>query len=305
MEYDIEAYLEGKLSGAALQRFEEELRSNPDFRSEVKQRKQMMRHLNQQWLREQVDEALKEQGPPSNRAFRGPLFAILLLVGLTALFYWSDPKTENQPSTPPTEESSVPPSEPSNAPAPPTEDPESKSNSNNKEEKSTPAPPIAQGDPIKSLPAPDFPAPQVRGSQANQEEWKAFLDAIWYTQFPPPQTSFNPPFEEAASLITERRFPQAYIRLQQLERKISPNDSLNFLKAYCLLEMGEGAEANRYWAQQQQAPKNWEASIEWYRGLSFLLSGDRSQAVLIFEKIAGDAAHPYAQASQKALKRLQ
>jgi tetratricopeptide (TPR) repeat protein len=92
--------------------------------------------------------------------------------------------------------------------------------------------------------------------------------------------------------------------LQRLERKLPENDTLRLLKGYCLMEMGEGAEALIYFEKLKGKKPDWELTLEWYRGLSSLLTGDKEQAMAIFSKIAAEPRHPYREQSKKAIQVL-
>jgi len=80
---------------------------------------------------------------------------------------------------------------------------------------------------------------------------------------------------------------------------------LHYLRAYCLLETGEGQEALLHFAQIQNRPLAREPQLQWYRGLTLLLADKRSEAIALFNVIAANAGHPYRRQARKALKLLQ
>lgn len=310
MEYDIEAYLEGNLTEADLAAFEAELASNPAFQEEVNLQSQIRQHLKQQLLREQVGAALNKPDATSNKPSWLPLLGLALLV-LMGNYFFNSPKSS--PSVSP-EETIVPQELPaeSNTPTAPPANQTPESLPSPPSQKTTPPPkeqpvkqPIAQNNPSQPLSAPPYPGPKVRGAQAGDDAWKALIDALWYTNFPPATLTPQPPYQAPAQLLVERNFPRAYVSLQRLERAAANNDTLRYLKGYCLLEMGEGATAIRYFEKLEEGLPQQQEQLEWYRGLAYLISGEREQAMVIFKKIITVKDHSYHLESKKAVSRLQ
>lgn len=165
--------------------------------------------------------------------------------------------------------------------------------------------PIAENQSTKALSPPLFPSPNIRGSNQENEAWKALLNQIWYTEYPPANMQFDAPFDKVDQLLKERDFSKAYVRLQLLERKMPENDSLHFLKGYCLLEMGEGTEALRYFDYLADKQANWNGHLQWYRGLANLISGAQEPAVANFRTIQSQTGHPFQAEAKKAAELLQ
>ncbi|MBC7774715.1 MAG: hypothetical protein H7246_04690, partial [Phycisphaerae bacterium] len=161
--------------------------------------------------------------------------------------------------------------------------------------------PIAQNN---GLPSPRFPAPNIRGENSENKEWKALLNQVWYTDYPMVDLSSSEPFSKADQSLRTRDFNTAYVQLQRLERKLPENDTLQFLKGYCLLEMGEGAEALRYFSGLEQEHADWSMRLDWYRGLAQLLQGDKQTAKAVFEKIAATPTHTYRKQAGRARQLL-
>lgn len=164
--------------------------------------------------------------------------------------------------------------------------------------------PIAQIKPSPNIPAPRFPSPNVRGENQENPARKALLDQIWYTEYPPAGIALNDRFAPAGALLKSRDFNSAYVQLQRIERKLPENDTLSLLKGYCLLEMGEGAEALVYFQRIQGNPAAWAPALQWYQGLGYLLTDDRVNAVKTFRTISNTAKHPYQDQSKKAIQLL-
>ncbi len=163
--------------------------------------------------------------------------------------------------------------------------------------------PIAQVEP--SLPPPPYGAPATYLRGGNQEETrenKKRLDELWYTGYP--LTGLSPAEQYLAvdELLRKRTFTTAYVRLQRLDRQLAPNDTLRYLQAYTLLEMGQGLEALALLDQLEQPPAAWLPQAEWYRGLAALLADDKAMAMGIFRKIAKKTNHPYQLQAKKALQ---
>ena len=83
------------------------------------------------------------------------------------------------------------------------------------------------------------------------------------------------------------------------------NDTLRYLKGYCLLEMGEGNEALTYFEPLQGRHAAWEPQLQWYRGLAMLLADKRPEALALFKRVAAKSGHLYRRQAEKALKLLQ
>lgn len=165
--------------------------------------------------------------------------------------------------------------------------------------------PVASNKRPNEVSAPRYPAPVMRGENTGNKAWKALLDKVWYTDYPRADLVLTPPFAPSDQLLQARDFNNAYVQLQRLERNMPANDTLRFLKGYCLLELGEGAEALGYFEQLEQRQPAWKMQLEWYRGLSLLLTGDRVKALSLFRKIGADPGHSYLQQSKKAIRLLE
>lgn len=162
--------------------------------------------------------------------------------------------------------------------------------------------PIARAE----LPPPAYGAPDtyLRG-QTEQKEGKELLDQLWYTGYPLTGLKPGERYLVIDELLRERTFTTAYVRLQRLDRQVTPNDTLRYLQAYTLLEMGQGAEALTLLDQLEAPPSQWLPQVQWYRGLAALLAGDKTGALGVFREIAGQAKHPYRQQAKKALELYQ
>ena len=183
----------------------------------------------------------------------------------------------------------------------------------NKSENNTPHPPqknkkrytgpIAETTPDE-LDSPLYPSPNIRGENSENPAWKALLDKIWYTDYPLANTLLSEPFKPADQLLKSRDFNNAYVRLQRLERNLPPNDTLRLMKGYCLLEMGEGAEALVSLDGLETQQPNWNAQLEWLRGLALVLSGQKEKAIAQFKSIVSQTKHPYRLQSERAVELL-
>src|SRR5690606_9050262 len=138
-----------------------------------------------------------------------------------------------------------------------------------------------------------YPAPNIRGGGPQDTALANLLDRIWYMDFPPAGARFAPPFDETGQLLQERDFSKAYLRLELLERTKTGNDTLRFLKGYCLLEMGQGGQAAGYLEQTGDDKPIWSEYWQWYRALGLLSSGDRDEAKRILEKIRKAPKHHF------------
>lgn len=298
-KYDIEAYLNGELSAAERQAFEAELAANPALAKEVALLRQLTEDLGDAMLWERVSTA---RALPDGRAkwqwwtFAG---AVLLFGGL--LWYSLGlPPGKTEPPAAPAGQSAAPELPPAELQPIATDTP-----STVPKNAPTSDRPIAINTPPAGLQPPLHPAPQLRGNNSADTTRKALLDALWYTDYPPKGASFTGQFAEVDALLQQGDFSKSYARLQLLERKNPTNDTLFFLKGYCLLERGKGGEALRYFDKIENETPFGKELLEWYRGLALLLLGDDSQAKKVFSVISISPAHSLKQQAQRALEILE
>ncbi len=290
--YDIEAYLIGELNPEEQQAFEAELAANPAFAEEVARQRQLTADIEDAVLWERVATARSRR----NQWQVWRWMAILALVlGAGGVWWYVQHFSAEKKETPapPTEQSSPEPV------APPAE-----ADQPAREQERPPAvnQPIAADNPDRTLPPPAHASPQLRGQGMANPGRKALLDAIWYTQYPPAGWQLVGPFRQVDELLRQRDFSKSYARLQLLERKMPTNDTLYFLKGYCLLERGMGDEAQQYFGQIENKSVAGNDLLEWYRALAFLLSGEDDQAEKIFKDMAGRPAHAFKRQAKRALE---
>jgi len=297
--FDIEAYLDGSLTDDALAAFQQEMRDNPAFAREVEQQQKISQLLKNQMLREHVTSTLSAK--PRTGLFRRWWLTVGALLILSAVYFFVFYKAPKDVLMPGDRKQEIQPSSPSNpAPAKAPDNPTLE-----QAPKPRPSQPIAYNRPSGSF-KPDYPAPNIRGQQDGNSAWQKTLDQLWFTQFPPQNTTFSAPFSEVVQLLTARDFPNAFVELETLEQQNAQNDTLRLLKAYCLLEMGEGAEALRYFDQLELNGRQsqWNTYLEWHRALSLLTIGEPEKALPKFRKMAVTPGHPFRKQSLKALEVL-
>jgi predicted Zn-dependent protease len=128
---------------------------------------------------------------------------------------------------------------------------------------------------------------------------------VWHTDYPPPGFAVSGRFAQADALLKTRDFTGAYVQLQRLERNLPANDTLRFMKGFCMLEMGEGVEALTYLEGLGSRQPAWKMQVEWYRALGLLLSGDTRKARAAFRDIGATPGHTYRQQGMKAAQLLE
>jgi hypothetical protein len=298
-KFDIEAYLDGNLSGDELEAFRQEMTENPAFARQVEQQRKISQHLRTQLLREHVASALSVK--PRTGVFRwlGLAGGTLLILLVVYLFVFQ--KAPKDTPVPGETKQEIQPAAPTNpAPAKTPDNPTLE-----QAPKPRPSQPIAYNRPSGSF-KPDYPAPNIRGQQDGNSAWQKTLDQLWFTQFPPQNTTFSAPFSEVTQLLTARDFPNAFVELETLEQQQTQNDTLRLLKAYCLLEMGEGAEALRYFDQLELNGRQsqWSTYLDWHRTLCHLAIGEKEQALPVLRKMSKSSGHPFHQQSLRALEVL-
>ncbi len=163
--------------------------------------------------------------------------------------------------------------------------------------------PIAQVRPSERLANPRYPAPEItliRGDQESNKTFQTLLNQLWYTDYPLRGLTSKDPFKQADENLKNRDFNAAYIALNRLENQMAVNDTLRYLKGYCLLEMGEGNEALANFDPLQGRHAAWEPQLQWYRGLAMLLAGERAKALDLFRQVKTLPKHPYRKQAEKA-----
>ncbi|MCB0644752.1 MAG: hypothetical protein KDC44_24070 [Phaeodactylibacter sp.] len=303
--HEIEKYVSGEMAADEQAAFEQEMQQNPALSAEVARYRQLTGDLGDIALEDRISEALqhlpihRDQKPGRWWLLLG-LLSLLLLAGLFFYPAQSDADLQNLQSSPVPQPNPDSTAQFENQISPPIEQ---------EEEAERPAikKPIAGIEPGEQPVSPRVqPAPKLRGSgTAADTARQALLDAIWYTQYPPAQASFGVPFGQVDTLLRKSDFSGAYARLQLLERQGSAGDTLAFLKGYCLLERGEGAEALRYFDQIAKPQVFGSQLLNWYKGLALLLQGEQAAAKRQFEKIAQQQDQPLYPYALNALKKLE
>lgn len=298
---DFDQYLNGEMNNGERRRFEQALSADPALQAELRVREGLRQLRLEQKVR-QV--ATDRKGWEHKRNWRRLLLGCALagLVGL-AVFVWV--RKEPIPPTPPS--SQWPTQEtPAVEPSQPTEKEEVAPTLPEKKEGKPGSQPIAETQLPDDLPLPAYPSPNVRGEEGSEDKaWKALLDQVWYADYPPAGIVPSEAFAQADQLLKSRDFNKAYVRLQRLERNLPASDTLRLLKAYCLMQMGEGAEALGYFEKLEEQQPNWQPHLQWYRGLSLLLTGERAKALAEFKRIAAAPKHPYNKQGERAVGVLE
>ncbi len=295
---DFDKYLSGEMTDGERQRFKQVLAGDPALQTELRVR-EGLRQLRLQKKVEVVATARKDW--ERQRNWRRILVGFVLagLVGL-AIFVWvkNEPLPPTSPSTQWPNQEAAPTVDPSQ----PTEKEEVAPVLPEKKEAKPGRQPIAEAQPSGgSLPPPaDFP--NLRGEEAAASEMKNLLGQVWYAQYPLSGMKPAEVFAEANALLMGREYEKAYAKLQRLERKLPDSDTLRMMKGFCLMYMGEGTEALRYFDDVGEQPLPTQQLLEWYRGQCLLLSGKREEALVVFRKIAADPKHLYQRQGQQAMK---
>lgn len=297
---ELDQYLSGKMSDKERRRFEDRLHQEPNLQAELYVRQ----GLSQLRLQKKVADAAAARKKMTQDRFRRRLLIGFLVSGAVILLLFV--VLRDRPVKPSSHISPTGQQQPGgqNLPDSDTLQREEKTQSlpeiPDKSKKTPSRQPIAQTSP-EELPPPLYPGPNVRGSNSDNKAWKAMLDQLWYTDYPAAGFAIPATFSETDQLLKARDFNKAYVRLQRLERTLPENDTLRYLKGYCLMEMGEGAEALTYFENLEKTLPGLEPQLQWYRGLCLLLTGDREKAAIEFKKIAALARHPYSLQSKRAV----
>ncbi len=147
----------------------------------------------------------------------------------------------------------------------------------------------------------------IRGDADENKALKAILNQVWYVDYPLTRLKVSPAFKQADESLKQRDFTTAYLQLDHLlESNLveADNDTLRYLKGYCLLEMAEGNEALTYLNPLQGRHAAWEPQLQWYRGLAMLLTDERKKALALFKQLEAQPLHPYRRQAGKAVGLL-
>jgi len=260
---------------------------------------QVMEGLAELRLEAKVREVAAQRQALRRRGFWQRIFVSIVALALVAYAAYLILGQKQTPAPPPTQQ-------PQQQPIPPsTGDPDIPFiKPQDKKENA----PIAQVNPGERLPNPSHLAPEItmmRGDEETNKALKALLDQIWYTDYPLKSVKVSGSFKQADESLKKRDFTAAYLELGQLEGQMAENDTLRYLKGYCLLEMAEGEEALTYLDPLQGRHAAWEPQLQWYRGLAMLLADKRPEALALFKRVAAKPGHLYRRQAEKALKLLQ
>lgn len=300
---DIEKYLAGEMTAEEQAAFDAEMERNPALAKEVAFLRQLTENIETAVLDERVKQALKDLPPdaPANSKYQWWLVLVLAAILVMALLFSQKDEPQPRRVAPPPAAAPTP---DSLQQAPPRANPDLPSSQETETEKTTSQPerPIAQNQPNENTFSP-VPAPRLRGQGASTDTARqALLDAAWFTEYPPQGLEVGEAYLQVDELLRQGDFSKSYARLQLLERKMPANDTLLFLKGYCLLQRGEGGEALRYFDKMENEKPFGKDLLEWYRGLAFLLSGEDGKAKKIFRDISAKPAHAFNRQARQALK---
>lgn len=254
---------------------------------------QVMEGLTGLRLEAKVREVAAERAALRRRAFwQNILVSVVALVLVAGAAYLFLREEEAMPSVPQQQEQRSAP-QANNSTIPTEKTPDKKENA-----------PIAQLRPEERLPNPRYAAPEatmIRGDEDADKALQALLDQIWYTDYPLVGLKVGSSFGKADAYLRKRDFTGAYLELDRLAGQTVDNNALLYLKGYCLLEMGEGAEALvNFDAIQQDSHTTWVPQLQWYRGLAMLLADKRTEALALFKQLAAQPKHPYRRQAEKA-----
>ncbi len=257
---------------------------------------QVMEGLSELRLESKVREVAIERQALRRRGFWQRIFVYLVALALVAgaAYWFLESKQTTAPLPIPQQQQPI---APPTDPGVPTEKPQDKKEST----------PIAQISPSERLPNPRYTAPDVtmiRGDEETNKALKALLDQIWYTDYPLKGLKAGTSFQQADESLKKRDFTAAYLELERLESQNAQNDTLRYLKGYCLLEMAEGNEALAYFDPLQGRHAVWEPQLQWYRALAMLLADKRMEALVLFKQIAAQPKHPYRRQAERTVGLL-
>ncbi len=300
---EIEKYLAGEMTAKEQAAFEAAMEQNPALAEAVRFVRQLTEDIETAELDKRVKAALHNLPPARAERSKYRWWPLLILAAalLVAALFFLIKRPAPQPApieTPPVD--SVQQAPPQAGTGRPATDETPEKNSTTRPDR-----PVALNQPDRNTRT-AMPAPLLRGNNAAPDTGRqALLDAVWYSEYPPEWLQLREPFSRVDALLRQRAFSKSYAQLQLLERKMPANDTLFFLKGYCLLERGEGSEAIRCFDRIKDNNLAGTDLLEWYRGLAYLLSGEDAKAKNTFRKISTKPGHALQEQAGRALKLLE
>ncbi len=289
MNFEIESYLNGEMSESERRNFEAKLGNDPALMQETEDARYLLELVKNQLLREkinsldkqEVQERREQKGRPNLWISGIALFLLVvcaIIIGITKNELPGNPamKTDEPVMDPWTEPESkeLPPPTPNNSP---------QVIPNNS----------SQGSKKQFALQPPAGTSGVRGSsKSSGREWMQFIESVWQTKFNENPTNYGVRFSKIIELLNAGKYPDAYVQLQFEKIELTANDTLNFLKGYCLLEMKEGSEALKHF-DEIKAGNPWKDKIDWYRVLAYLLMGDLENVRKKSEDIIREKEHSF------------
>lgn len=296
-----EKYLLGEISEAERASLEQELKNNPELRIQFEKDRAFMESLQNVMLRRTIKAALSTPDTPQQNVKSNKRRLTWIMLPVVLLFVswlvWNNFTV----STPVPPDEMAPPAQVPVKPELPATHPPGADEENKQvveKEKREPGGQMAQA---------SIAPHSLRGLRGNGQKhtpWADLVVKIWDAPFLFTPASFGERYQPVASYLSKNNTVEAYLLLRKLEMQSPGNDTLAFLKGYCLMQMWEGEEAWRYFSQISDKQHPWVDEVQWYEGLCHLLTGEKVDAIAVFMYIAGQKKHPYRSQAAKALKLL-
>ncbi|MCB0519271.1 MAG: hypothetical protein H6577_00345 [Lewinellaceae bacterium] len=309
MRIDFEKYFQGELNEEERRRLEQELAENTELKAQFEQDQDFLEQLETQLLREKVKAAMAGSAGANDAPAptKGRSLWWLLAVGVAALLIawavWNpfsngpSPVTPVAPNAPPS--TTWPAGEA--APAAPETAPEAPAPTEQPRPANPPGRPIAETlpDPVEA-----HALEGVRGESKENSPWQALVEKVWYAPLPGKVENFPTGYRPALQMLKAGKTMDAFMALEELGSSQPANDTLSFLKGYCLMQLWEGREALRLFDSLQGKPHPWQSETAWYRGLCYLVMGQKEQALGVFRQVAGRPGSAFAKRAKEALKDI-
>ena len=300
MPFDIEAYLSGAMPADEQARFETAMQQDSALREDVERQRELIGHLRAQRIREIVAKTL--YGHPVSpdslsfwRKWRSLIFTgvlILLLAAGWRLYYTLQTPVIPEPAILPSPENTYP-GTPQREEELPVQAPQ---RSNHR--------PIARQGPISGRSRFEGMTFTRGDGDTLPADLQKRLEEVWFTAFDSTAAHYTPRFQPAVTALGRQDFATAFIELGEQEKSAPDNDTLAYLKGYCLLELFACDEAARYLKRLDAPGKPWRAEALWYSGLGYLLTDEREMAKAQWEKVLALPEPLWRKNARKGLQQL-
>ena len=297
-KFDIEAYLDGRLSEEDRVKFEQELKNNASLAKDVSIQKLLRTDLQQLSLRERIKAALNTDESQNDLPKQGYIKWIvigLLLAVLTYVgFHMVSSQSKNEDNNPtlqePTTQETLGPITQDSTLLNPIDikkEVQQPGNHNKEIESNNPKAEsrVIYAQDVKQNQIKTNPYGELRGSESEKSDKSKIIEDNWKS-LPIPNHLFSEKTTKVLELLNDKTPEKAYVRLQILERSYPKNDTIKWIKCFTLLELREGGEVLSILQNLDPTEIKLTNHKKWYKAMSYFLVNDIENAKIELEELS-------------------